>query len=174
VLGGAAGIPFGVWALRAIDPLGFKAALGTLLVVWCPTMLLLRRPPVVPALGGRWADAAAGFGGGVGGGLGGLTGPVPTLWVALRGWPREEQRGTFQVFNLAMHALTMAAYLASGTVTAGSLPLFAAVAPAMVVPAWLGARLYRRISDAAFRRVVLGLLTASGVAMLAASLPRLL
>jgi uncharacterized protein len=173
LVGGALGVPLGVAALRAIDPLGFKAALGMLLVVWCPAMLLLRHPPRVAA-GGRLADGLAGAGGGVMGGLGGLTGPIPILWCTLRGWPRDEQRGVFQTFNLAMHALTMAAYLATGTVTAAFLPLFAAVAPAMLLPAWLGARLYRRASDALFRRVVLGLLTVSGVVLLASSLPGLL
>ena len=173
VLGGVAGIPAGVASLQAIDPAGFKLALGLLLVVWCPAMLLLRRPPRL-AWGGAWADAAAGFGGGVGGGLGGLTGPVPILWVTLRGWPPDESRGVFQAFNLAMHSLIMAAYVATGTVTAAFLPSFAAMAPAMVLPAWLGARFYRRASPAAFRRLVLGLLTLSGLAMLAGGLPRLL
>lgn len=173
VAGGALGIPFGVAALRAIDPLGFKAALGAFLVVWCPAMLLLRQPPRI-RWGGRWADAAAGLGGGIGGGIGGLTGPVPILWATLRGWTPEESRGVFQAYNLAMHALIMAAYVATGTVTGAFLPLFAVVGPAMVLPAWAGARLYRRVSPPMFRRLVLGLLTASGVALLAASLPRLL
>jgi hypothetical protein len=48
------------------------------------------------------------------------------------------------------------------------------VAPAMLVPTLLGARLYVGISEARFRQIVLGLLTASGVALLASSLPRLL
>jgi hypothetical protein len=37
----------------------------------------------------------------------------------------------------------------------------------------LGARLYRRFSDKAFQRVVLGLLAVSGVVLLAASVRRL-
>jgi hypothetical protein len=45
------------------------------------------------------------------------------------------------------------------------------VAPAMLVPALLGARLYVGISEAAFRRVVLGLLTAAGAAMLVSAAP---
>jgi hypothetical protein len=170
IAGGVLGIPLGVLALRAIDPAGFKVALGALLVIWCPAMLLLRDPPRV-TFGGRAADAVAGFGGGVGGGLGGLSGPVPILWVTLRGWPPDESRSVFQVFNLVMHTLTMAAYIAAGTVTTAFLPMFAVVAPAMVLPALLGVRLYRRASPAVFRRLVLGLLTASGLAMLAASLP---
>jgi len=44
----------------------------------------------------------------------------------------------------------------------------------MLVPTLLGARLYVGISDLAFRRIVLGLLTLSGIALLASSLPKLL
>lgn len=64
LVGGALGVPLGVAALRAIDPLGFKAALGMLLVVWCPAMLLLcaTRPGSRRAGGWRtgWPARAAG------------------------------------------------------------------------------------------------------------------
>ncbi len=136
-------------------------------------MLLARGLPRV-ARGGRWADAGAGWVGGVMGGLGGLTGPAPTLWAALRGWDRDAQRAVFQVFNLAMHGVTMAAYLATGTVSGEAARLFLVVAPAMLAPTLAGARLYRRFSDPAFRSLVLGLLTASGVVLVATTLPKLI
>ena len=63
-----------------------------------------------------------------------MTGPAPTLWVALRGWDRDAQRAVFQVFNLSMHALTMAAYLATGAISAEAARLFLVVAPAMLAP----------------------------------------
>ena len=44
----------------------------------------------------------------------------------------------------------------------------------LLVPVLLGARLYHGISDARFRQIVLGMLTLSGVAMLVASLPKVL
>jgi hypothetical protein len=44
----------------------------------------------------------------------------------------------------------------------------------MLVPGWLGARAYVGISDAMFRKIVLGMLTASGLALLASALPALL
>jgi hypothetical protein len=44
----------------------------------------------------------------------------------------------------------------------------------MLVPSLLGARLYVGISETTFRNVILGLLTASGVALLAAALPLLI
>jgi hypothetical protein len=120
--------------------------------------------------GGKWADAGAGWVGGIMGGLGGLTGPAPTLWCALRGWSRDTQRAVFQSFNLVMQTVTMAAYVATGTIDAAAVWMFAIVAPAMLVPTLIGARLYQRFSDAGFRRLVLWLLTASGAMLVLSSL----
>jgi uncharacterized membrane protein YfcA len=169
IVGGLIGVPIGVVLLRQIDPLGFKLAVGIILLIWCPTMLLLRDLPRVTG-GGRWADGIVGWVGGVMGGLGGLTGPAPTLWCALRGWGRDAQRAVFQTFNLVMQIATMAAYLATGTISGETAWLFAIVAPAMLVPTLIGARLYRRFSDAGFQRLVLLLLTASGALLVIASL----
>ncbi|BCN40717.1 permease [Alicycliphilus denitrificans] len=173
VAGGLAGIPLGVALLPHLDMHWFKALLGTLLVVWCPAMLLSPRLPRISA-GGRLADGAVGLAGGIMGGIGGFTGALPTLWCTLRGYEKDAQRAVIQNFNLSMLAATMATYLATGVVTRQMLPLFAIVAPAMLVPTLLGTRLYIGISEARFRQIVLGLLTASGVALLASALPRLI
>ena len=50
---------------------------------------------------------------------------------------------------------------------------FAVVLPAVLVPVIFGTRVYKGVSDARFRQIVLSLLTCSGLAMLAASVPRL-
>ena len=173
VLGGLAGIPLGVALLPRLDMDAFKLVLGTLLVLWCPAMLLARKLPRITA-GGRVADAAVGLSGGVMGGLGGFTGVLPTLWCTLRGLDKDVQRAIIQNFNLAMLLVTFITYLATGLVTREALPLLAIVVPAMLVPVLLGARLYHGISDARFRQIVLGMLTLSGVAMLVASLPKVL
>ncbi|MEF7614367.1 sulfite exporter TauE/SafE family protein [Aquincola sp. MAHUQ-54] len=173
VLGGLAGVPLGVALLPRLDMEVFKVLMGTLLVLWCPAMLMARDLPRVTA-GGRIADGAVGLAGGVMGGLGGFTGTLPTLWCTMRGLEKDAQRAVIQNFNLSMLFVTMGSYLASGVVTRADLPLFAIVAPAMLVPTLLGARLYIGISEARFRQVVLGLLTASGVALLASGVPRLL
>jgi uncharacterized membrane protein YfcA len=171
--GGVVGIPIGVALLPHLDVTRFRVLFGSLLVTWCPVMLMARRLPHLQA-GGRWADGVVGATGGVMGGLGGFTGAVPTLWCTLRGFDKDAQRAIIQNFNLAALAMTMASYLACGVITRDMLPMFAIVAPAMLLPALLGARLYIGISEAAFRKIVLSLLTASGVALLASSLPVLL
>jgi len=173
VLGGLAGIPIGVALLPRLDMQAFKLVLGTLLVLWCPAMLMARQLPRITR-GGRLGDAVAGLSGGVMGGLGGFTGVLPTLWCTLRGFDKDAQRAVIQNFNLSMLLVTMATYVATGLVTRATLPLLAVVVPAMLVPSFLGARLYLGISEARFKQVVLGLLTLSGVAMLASSLPRVL
>ncbi|CAB3692276.1 sulfite exporter TauE/SafE family protein [Achromobacter pulmonis] len=172
LLGGLAGIPLGVRILPHLDMDWFKVVLGALLALWCPVMLMAQR---LPRIGGnRWGDGAVGLVGGVLGGIGGFAGSVPTLWCTLRGFNKDTQRAVIQNFNLSMLAVTMATYLATGIVTRDMAPMFAVVAPAMLIPTLLGTRLYIGISEVTFRRLVLGLLTCSGLTLLASSLPRLL
>ncbi|MDP1901816.1 MAG: sulfite exporter TauE/SafE family protein [Rubrivivax sp.] len=166
--GGLLGLPLGLWLLPHIDAVAFRAFIGALLALWCPVMLLSDRLPRVG--GGRAGDAVAGALGGLMGPLGGFTGALPTLWCTLRAYERETQRAIIQNFNLALLAATMAAYLATGVVTPTMWPLMAVVAPALLLPALLGMRVYVGVSPLAFRRIVLGLLTLSGLAMLASAL----
>jgi hypothetical protein len=173
VLGGLAGLPVGLWLLPRLDVPLFKFVLGAFLVVACPLMMAAERLPKVTH-GGRTADAVAGVAGGVMGGLGGFTGVVPSLWCTLRGYEKDVQRSIIQNFNLSMLTITFVSYLATGILKSSQLPLLAVVLPTMVVPSLLGARLYFRISQVAFRRVVLGLLACSGAALLIAALPVLL
>lgn len=173
VIGGLAGLPVGVWLLPRLDVPLLKACLGALLMIWCPTMLMARNLPRV-TFGGRVADAVAGWLGGICGGIGGFTGPIPTLWCTLRGYEKDAQRAVIQNFNLSMLAVAFSLHVGTGLVSAGMLPLLGIVALAVLVPVLLGARLYVGISEMAFRRIVLSLLTVSGVALLASSVPVLL
>ncbi len=173
LVGGLAGIPVGVAILPQLDLALFKAVLGTVLVMWCPAMLLAHKLPRIRR-GGALADGLVGGLGGIMGGIGGFTGVFPTLWCTLRGFDKDEQRAIIQNFNLAALLVTQVIYLARGMVTRDMLPMLALVAVAMLVPTVLGARLYIGISEANFRKIVLGLLTASGLALLASSVPQLL
>jgi len=48
---------------------------------------------------------------------------------------------------------------------------FGLMLPAVLLPAWLGARLYKRIDERLFKRIVLFLLLLSGVLLLASTAP---
>ena len=173
IVGGVLGVPIGVWLLPMLDANLFKAVLGALLVTWGPLMLMAKQLPRIRH-GGRVADGLIGAVGGVMGGIGGFTGSVPTLWCTLRGFDKDTQRAVIQNFNLATLSVTFGVYLARGLVTTAMLPMLAIVGAALLIPGLLGARLYIGISEATFRKIVLSLLTLSGAALLASSLPKLL
>jgi uncharacterized protein len=173
VLGGLAGMPVGLWLLPRLDTAWFQFFVGALLAVWCPLMLASNRLPQW-RLRHRGADALAGAAGGFTGAVGGFTGALPTLWCTLNNWPKDELRSVVQNFNLVMLAATFVAYVASGAIGRQHLPYMAWVGPVLLIPVLAGARLYTGISPEAFRRLVLVLLAASGVALLARSVPVLL
>jgi uncharacterized protein len=173
IAGGVIGVPIGAALLPYVDQNTFKVAVGVLLTLWSPAMLLARELPRIHR-GGRIADAVAGLIGGTMGGLGGLTGPAPILWCALRGWERDTQRAVFQTFNLSMNGLTISIYFGLGLIGGETLRAFALVAPSLLVPTLIGARLYRRFSNRGFRQLVLLLLLFSGVMLLVGSVPHLL
>lgn len=170
IIGGLIGVPLGVYLLGVMDPDGFKLALGLFLLIYCPAMFLV---PATWAVkwGGKAADAVSGWVGGVFGGIGGMAGAAPTLWITLRGWDKDMQRGVMQVFNIAMHVATLTAYVIAGHAITGEVQgLFAIIAPALIVPALLGALLFRRMNQLAFRRLVLAMLFVSGAVLTWSSL----
>jgi len=168
VLGGLAGVPLGAYVLQWLDPVMFKFWLGAFLLCYCPLMLLLS-PDTKITHGGRAADALAGFIGGVLGGIAGLAGSVPTLWTTLRGWDKDVQRGVLQAFNISMHVATLTTYALAGSIDRQALVMFAWITPALAVPAILGVLLFHRLDVRAFRRLILVLLSLSGMALVAGS-----
>jgi uncharacterized protein len=165
VVGGALGVPIGVFILHNVDPLRFKLAIGALLTAYGLYGLLTSAPRAI-RWGGRGLDAFAGLIGGVLGGLAGMSGTVPAIWTQLRGWKRDLRRATMQVYNIAMHVTTLTFYSRTGALDATTIHLFAVAAPAMLMTSFVGTRLYGRFSEKTFTRVVFALLLASGAALL--------
>lgn len=88
----------------------------------------------------------------------------------LRGYPKDSQRAICQTFFIVMQTLTLVMYSVNGLISAETLMLFAWMMPSSLLFAWLGSRLYLRLSEHAFRRMLFVLLLASGVALLGSSL----
>ena len=171
IAGGLLGVPVGAVLLPLIDAARFRLGFGIFLVLWCSVMLFARSLPRVER-GGMAGDAAAGWLGGVLGGIGGLSGPIPTLWVTLRGWDKASQRAMFQAFNTAMHVLALSAVTARGLVGRQELPLFALAAPCMLLPLWAGTRVYARLGEHDYRRIVMLLLLAAGLMLIVNGIPK--
>jgi uncharacterized membrane protein YfcA len=154
-----------------LDPNWFRFGIGIVLLVFSTVML--RGRPARPIMkGGRTADAIVGFGGGVLGGLGGLSGPLPTMWATLRAWGKDQRRSVFQSFNLTILVAALVIHALSGMLTAELWRLVLIALPGTFLGAWLGARLYRRLSDARFHTLILLLLGTSGAMLIATSAAR--
>jgi uncharacterized membrane protein YfcA len=164
VAGAAIGVPLGVAILRYADPSHVRAGVGVLLVLY--SLYGLARPALKPIAAGPVADAGVGFLNGVLGAMTGLAGILVTIWCGLRGWSKDEQRAVFQPVGVAIFALSAAWLGARGAISADTLRLFAIGLPVLLAGTWLGLKLYGRLDDASFRKVVLGLLLVSGVALL--------
>lgn len=165
VIGGLAGIPLGVWLLTRVSVSDLKLWLGALVSVYCAFMLLARSRLEVKG-GGRAADGVVGLAGGVLGGIAGLSGPLPTIWASLRGWGKDERRAIFQGFNLTILAASFLAQATAGLMTLDLVRAAAIALPGTLIGAAFGQRLYRRLDDVSFDRIVHAILLAAGLMLM--------
>jgi uncharacterized membrane protein YfcA len=164
VLGGAFGVPMGVFVLHNIDPVRFRLVLGVVFTLYAVYGLAAAEAPKLK-FGGRGLDAFVGGIGGVLGGLGGISGSVPAIWTQMRGWKRDLRRATMQVYNIAMHVLTLTIYGRTHALNATSWKLFGLTAPLLLIASFYGARVYRGVSERVFARLVLALIAAAGLTL---------
>jgi uncharacterized membrane protein YfcA len=165
VIGAAFGVPIGVWALAHTNPHDLKIGVGVVLVLFA--LYGLFRPAMKPiAAGGMPADIGAGFLNGLLGGATGLAGIVATIWCQLRGWPKDQQRAVFQPVGVATFAMSAAWLGGRGAISRDVMWLFVLGLPVLLAGTWAGLKLYGRLDEAQFRKVVLVLLLASGVVLL--------
>jgi uncharacterized protein len=164
LLGAALGVPLGVWVLALADPAQVRKGVAAFLVLY--SFYGLARPALPPVKAGVAADAGVGFLNGVLGGMTGLAGILVTIWCGLRGWKKDEQRAVFQPVGVAIFAMSAAWLGAKGAISLDVVKLFALGLPVLLAGTWLGLKLYGRLDEQGFRRLVLVLLLVSGVALL--------
>jgi uncharacterized membrane protein YfcA len=165
IAGAAIGVPVGVAILGWASPAYVRAGIGVFLILY--SLYALLRPGLPPVTkGGAAADAAVGFATGVLGGITGLAGILVTIWCGLRGWPKDRQRAVFQPVAVAIFAMSAVWLGVKGAVSVDTVRLFLFGLPALLAGSWLGVKLYGRLNEAAFRKVVLVLLLASGAVLI--------
>ena len=173
IAGGLVGVPLGVILLPALDINWFKVFVGLFLIVCCPLMLFSSKIPPIRQKG-KTVSGLVGIASGILSGAGGISGVPISLWCALCHYEKDDQRNIVQNFSLSMLLVTMGIYIYKGFVTIETLKLFAIVLPAMLIPTWLGTQCYQKINPVRFRKIILILLTCSGISMLVSSLIKIL
>ena len=163
IVGGAIGVPIGTWMLSYVEPKPFRLVIGGFLLAY--SLFAFVRPHFKSVAGGRSVDGAVGLVGGVLGGFAGLSGVVPTLWANMRGWRKDVQRGVYQPFIFVMHGMGLGWLAGSSMLDRSLLTRWLWCLPAVVLGTWLGLKLYRRIDEQQFRRIILVLLFLSGASL---------
>jgi len=157
------GMPLGAYALGALPGPWLKAGLALAILAF---------------VGGQWRGAgsltpagrgwgiAAGFAAGCLGGAIGINGPPVVAWVSRLGLDRHAMRGTLVAYFLLAGCGVVGSQALAGLVTGPVLARTVVALPALALGIASGVALCGRISEAAFRRVVLLVLTATGVSLL--------
>jgi uncharacterized membrane protein YfcA len=165
VLGSALGIPVGIAILTTANPSHLRIGVGALLVLY--SIYNLARPAMKPVIaGGVPADIGAGVVNGIIGGTTGLAGVAATIWCQFRGGPRDQQRAVFQPVGVASFIMCAAWLGGRGEIPPDTGWLVLLGLPALIVGCWLGWKLYGRLDEAQFRKVVLILLLVSGTVLM--------
>jgi uncharacterized membrane protein YfcA len=165
LIGAVVGVPVGVSLLTWADPKSVRIAVGAILIAY--SLYAFLRPQLkVAAIVPPAADIAVGFVNGLLGGLTGLAGIVITIWCNLRGLPKDLQRATFQPVAVVVFVMAALMLGARGSLTLETAKLFALGLPFLFAGTWLGLKLFGRIDEGTFRKIVLALLFVSGVALL--------
>ena len=163
ILGSAVGVAGGTALLAAVDQGIVRFTVGVLLLTY--SIYSLAKPAISPLPGNGVAEVGVGITNGLIGGLTGLGGIAVTIWCQLRGGPKDAQRAIFQPVMFATFAMSAVSLGVAGIYTLETLKLYAFALPALALGIWCGIRLYGKLDDAAFRRVILVLLFASGLSL---------
>lgn len=167
LIGGAFGLPVGLYILMHADTHLLLHLIGALLVAYAGIMLFRR--PVVIARQSALRDGVAGFLGGLTGGIAAFPGASVTIWCGLKGWNKERQRGLYQPFILLLQLAAIAIMAARDLAGlqghdfdwSGVLYL-----PVMLLGTSLGMALFAWLNDKQFARWVNVLLIVSGASLL--------
>ena len=169
ILPAFAGIPIGTVLLGLIDTRLLSLLVGGMLLLYGGYFAFRR---TLPAIEGNWTlvEAGIGFVGGVLGAMAGLSGALPSMWLALRPWPKAVQRGIMQPFSMVILLVATVLLALQGVFTPQGLYNLALGLPASMFGAVIGLMLFRRMADALYPRVLIGLMLISGGTLLARTL----
>ena len=170
VLGTTIGIPIGVLLLTYLNPVYVRLGVGVLLVLYA--IYSLARPAFKPMKIGAAPDMGIGFVNGLVGGLTGLGGVVSTISCQWRGWTRDAQRAVFQPVLFAAFVVISVSLTVTGAFTTETVKLYGLGLPFLLVGLWSGFKLYGKIDDEMFRKVVLILILFAGLSLVPAVLAK--
>ncbi len=162
---GLLGVPLGILVLDRIDASTLRLFIAGLLIFYgayfgfrSALPAFSRHTPVL--------DGLIGLIGGFLGGAASLAGAVPSMWMSLRPWTKAEMRVTLQSFNMAILTMTVGLLFFKGAYNGQAVTALLITVPVGLLAAQVGIAVFRRLTDTAFRRLLILLTLAVGVGVL--------
>lgn len=169
LLPGLVGVPIGLSLLDVIDAATLRIAIASLLIIYGGYFSFRA---VLPAFSRKtpWLDAGVGFVGGVLGGAASVSGAIPAMWLSIRPWTKSETRAVLQPFNIAILGTTICLLFLKGAYDRTALNALVVTIPCGLIAAQIGIIVFRRLSDAGFRRLLIVLTLLMGLGVMASEI----
>jgi uncharacterized membrane protein YfcA len=167
-VGSFAGMPVGLAVLLLVNPTALKVIIAVAVIVF--TLLIMRGLRIHG--GGTPGDLATGFASGILNTSTSMSGPPIVLYLTGKGLSPSFFRGTINAFFMITSLGAVALLLASGSVKPWVVGAFLLAMPAAEAGRILGNRLFDRIDEVRFRRLVYAILLTSATVALASAIPR--
>lgn len=166
---GLIGVPIGIALLAKIDAGTLRITVATLLIVYgcyfgfrASLPAFSRRTPII--------DSIIGLVGGVLGGAASVSGAIPAMWLSIRPWTKSETRAVLQPFNVAILGTTVSLLFFNGAYDRMALSALLITIPVGLIAAQIGILVFKRLSDIAFRRLLIILTLLMGVGIMVSEL----
>jgi uncharacterized membrane protein YfcA len=165
IAGGLLGIPIAIYLLQNVDTATFRLGFGALVSLYATYAFLRPTSAYLRQMESQSRNALVGFGGGLVGGLTAMPGALPAIWCDIHGFPKNQQRGLVQPYIAVMQCFALALMLSHQSLSLKVLIDFGISVPALAAGTVVGIVLFGRINEAAFKRIILGLLLFSGLCL---------
>ena len=166
LLPGLVGVPIGLSLLSVIDARTLRIVISALLILYG---FYFGFRTSLPAFSRRtpWIDGLVGFTGGLLGGAASVSGAIPAMWVSIRPWTKSESRAVLQPFNVVILSATITLLFLKGAYDRTAQDALLITLPMGLVAAQIGIMVFRRLSDNAFRRLLILLTLLMGLGVMA-------
>jgi uncharacterized membrane protein YfcA len=161
------GLALGALFLAWVDDVTLRRTIGVLLLVFAVVQLVLvwRSPDTSRISDSRSAALGTGLGSGFATMTANAAGPVMTLYLVSQGVEKRRFLGTGALFFLGVNLCKVPFSAGLGLFTAGTLCRTLALAPLVLLGAWTGLHVARRLSQARFDQAVLAATVVSALAL---------
>lgn len=165
IVGLILGLPIGVHLLRILSEGAIRKFLGVMILIHC-LWSFRKASATMPMVRSDAWGLLAGFLSGIVGGAILAAGPIVLAYLNMRGFAKEKMKATFLLWGMAMAVLIIPFYALSGLLTAQVLHWGLITMPFVVLGIFFGVRIFDRLEQRFFYRLILIFLMVIGVYLL--------